>query len=64
MTEFLILACVMIWLGLAGWSYRIMAEDLPRETLGVLFVFCLLLSPFTAAATLADKRIAAAKEGK
>jgi hypothetical protein len=64
MTEVLIFAFVMIWLGLAGWSYRIMAEDLPRDSVGFLFVVCLLLAPFTAAATLADNRIRAAKEDK
>jgi hypothetical protein len=46
--------CVVVWLALAGWAFRRLGGDTPRNIVVPMFFATLLLSPFAAGVALAE----------
>jgi hypothetical protein len=58
--------CVIIWFGLGGWAFAVLAEDSDKDTTVGLLFGSALFAPFLAGAAVADifrkRRRAASRE--
>ncbi len=47
---------LMLWLGVGGWAFRRLADEMNKKDMPGLFGFCLVLAPFAAGAAIAEMK--------
>lgn len=56
MTELVAFVGVFIWLAAAGWSLRVLTDEVTeKDMLATMFFTCLLLAPLTTGVALAER---------
>lgn len=54
MTILYVVGAIMLWLGLGGWTFRVLAPDTERGLTNGLILGCIVIAPFLAGLALAD----------